>query len=795
MPRSASGSLSYTVSVRALCEFAARHGDLDLRFTPSPTALEGMEGHALVRAKRPVTYQSEVSVQANWGALLVRGRADGYDASVPQVEEIKTYRGDLNNIPDNHRSLHQAQARVYAHMLCERDSLAEIQVAVVYYDVDQGHETVVSETLKADYLQHFFESLCRCFAQWAAQQLAHRENRDLWLATLRFPHAAFRPGQRQLAEHVYKATRQQRMLLAQAPTGIGKTLGTLFPMLKACTSEGLDRVFFLTAKTSGRQLALDALTLLIKNNDNVDDKACATSAPSVRVLELVARDKACEHPDKACHGASCPLAQGFYDRLPVARQEAARHGWLDQSSLRSIALKHKICPYWMSHDLAQWVDVVVGDYNYYFDSSALLYGLTESRQWRVGLLVDEAHNLLERARAMYSASLNASTLQAAKRTAPTELKRSFSTLTRAWNLCCRDQAMSYQAYTDIPASFHKSLINFSTRLTQYANAHPLDLGVELQRLHFDILHFLRLADVFSGHSVFDIDLGAAPSPTVPLSTTISLRNMIPAPFLQPRINASHSSTLFSATLSPWDFYRDTLGLPENVAFVDVESSFNSEQLQVKIAQHISTRYHDRSASLIPIAQLMGKQYATQPGNYLSYFSSFDYLRKAAEVFSKHFPDIPMWVQSPGMDEASRRQFLDRFVPDGRGVGFAVLGGAFAEGIDLPGSRLIGVFISTLGLPQINPLTQQLKASMANAFGASRAYDYAFLYPGLQKVVQAAGRVIRSDTDRGVVYLIDDRYNRPQVQALFPSWWKTEAVPDIKGSPQEGSGQSGGLFHQ
>ncbi|MFT0546812.1 ATP-dependent DNA helicase [Allopusillimonas ginsengisoli] len=764
--------MSYTVSVRALCDFAARHGDLDLRFTPSPTAIEGMEGHALVRAKRPAGYQSEVSLQANWDALQVRGRADGYDATAPRIEEIKTYRGALSNLPDNHKALHQAQARVYAHMLCERDSLDEIQVALVYYDVDQGHETVVSETRSAAYLQHFFESLCRCFAQWAAQQLDHRENRDIWLNALRFPHAAFRPGQRQLAEHVYKAARQQRMLLAQAPTGIGKTIGTLFPMLKACTSEGLDRVFFLTAKTSGRQLALDALTLLLRHN--ADTKAgIASEPPRVRILELIARDKACEHPDKECHGASCPLAQGFYDRLPVARQEAARHGWLDRSSMREIALKHDICPYWMSHDLAQWVDVVVGDYNYYFDSSALLYSLTESRQWRVGLLVDEAHNLLERARAMYSASLNARTLHAAKHAAPTELKRSFSTLLRAWNLCCRDQAVSYQAYTDIPNSFHKSLINFSTRLTHYANANPLGMNAEIQRLHFDTLHFLRLAEVFSGHSVFDIDLGAPPSTTVPQSAVISLRNMIPAPFLQPRINASYSSTLFSATLSPWNFYRDTLGLPDNVAFVDVESPFSSEQLQVKIAPHISTRYHDRKASLLPIAQLMGSQYATQPGNYLSYFSSFDYLRKAAEAFAEQFPQIPLWTQSPGMDEASRRQFLDRFVPQGRGIGFAVLGGAFAEGIDLPGSRLIGVFISTLGLPQINPLTQQLKSSMAHTFGAARAYDYAFLYPGLQKVVQAAGRVIRSDSDRGVVYLIDDRYNRPQVRALFPSWWKIQ----------------------
>lgn len=763
--------MSYTVSVRALCEFAARRGDLDLRFTPSPTAVEGMDGHASVRARRPATYQSEVSLQSGWGALRVRGRADGYDATAPQVEEIKTYRGDLDSLPDNHKALHRAQARIYAHMLCECNHLPKISVALVYYDVDQRRETVLSETHDASYLRHFFESLCRCFAQWAAHEIAHRENRDVWLDALRFPHAAFRPSQRQLAESVYKAARQQRVLLAQAPTGIGKTMGTLFPMLKACTREGLDRVFFLTAKTSGRQLALDALTLLRAPGGHT-----AAKSPPLRVLELVARDKACEHPDKACHGASCPLARGFYDRLPAARQEAAECGWLDQPGLRDIALKHGICPYWMSHDLAQWADVVVGDYNYYFDTSALLYSLTENRQWRVGLLVDEAHNLLERARAMYSASLQASTLHAAKRTAPVELKRSFTRFSRIWNTCCRDQASTYQAYTDIPTILLNGLLKLSARLTEYAHTRSLDMGAELQRLHFDMQHFLWLADVFGPHSVFDIDLNAPPSTTAERSATLSVRNMIPAPFLQPRIGASHSSILFSATLSPWDFYRDTLGLPDDVAFVDVESPFRPEQLHVKIARHISTRYRDRPASLRPIAQLMASQYAEQPGNYLSYFSSFDYLHNVAETFSEHFPDIPVWAQSPGMDELSRRAFLDRFAPDGCGIGFAVLGGAFAEGVDLPGSRLIGVFISTLGLPRLSPLTQQLKASMASAFGPSRADDYTFLYPGLQKVVQAAGRVIRSDADRGVVYLIDDRYGRPQVRALLPSWWRVDRAP-------------------
>lgn len=757
--------MNYTVAVRALCEFTARSGDLDLRFTPAPTALEGIEGHAAVRSRRSRDYESEISLSGDCGKLTVRGRADGYDPALNRLEEIKTHRGRLDTMPGNHRALHWAQAKVYAHLLCAQRALPEIDVALVYYDITDRKETVFTQTCSADQLAQHFTLQCDRYADWAESEQRHRAHRDHALEAFRFPYGDFRPGQRHLAETVYKAVRQGRSLLAQAPTGIGKTAATLFPMLKACVRDNLDKVFFLTAKTTGRRLALDTLAVLTGQQEDA-------AAPRLRVLELTAREKACEHPDSACHGASCPLAAGFYDRLPAARQQAASRQMLDRSTLRAIALEHAICPYWLSHDMAQWSDVIVGDYNYYFDATALLHGLTAARQWRVGVLADEAHNLLDRARGMYSLELREGDLYAARDAAPAALRKAFTAVLRSWRACHRDQVADYQAYPDIPTQLHAAMLRLGAAIAEHMDVADASIDPALQRFHFDVLHFLRLAESFGTHSVFDIKL--APSPgRAGVRATLSVRNMIPAPFLAPRFATCRSATLFSATLTPWRFYLDTLGMPADTAGLDVDSPFKAEQLQLRISRRISTRYIHRRQSLGPIAAVMGAQYEKRPGNYLSYFSSFDYLEQVADEFARCFPQISIWRQSPGMSETDREQFLARFVEGGSGIGFAVLGGAFAEGVDLPGSQLIGAFVSTLGLPQVNPVNEQLKQCMSAMFGAEHGYDYAYLYPGLQKVVQAAGRVIRSCTDDGVLHLIDDRYGQRRIQALFPKWWRVE----------------------
>jgi Rad3-related DNA helicase len=755
--------LNYVVAVRALCEFTAKRGDLDLRFTPSPTAQEGVTGHGVVTSRRGPGYQAEVSLSGEHGPLLVRGRADGYDAEQNLLEEIKTYRGAFAAIPDNHRHLHWAQLRVYGHLLCQSRGLPEVHLALVYYDIGSGQETVLRETQSSAALAALFADQCSRFVAWAGQELAHRGARDAALGALSFPHADFRPGQRQLAESVFKANASGRCLLAQAPTGIGKTIGSLFPALKAAPQQRIDKVFFLAAKTPGRQLALDAAQALAQGE----------SPLPLRVLELAARDKACEHPDKACHGESCPLARGFYDRLPAARDAALRRPVLDRAALREVALAHQVCPYYLGSEMARWSDVVVGDYNYYFDGGAMLFGLALANQWRVSVLVDEAHNMVARARSMYSAGLDRAALRAARAAAPARVKKALERVGRAWSELDKAAPERYQVLPELPDKLLSALQNAGSVFTDFLAEQPGPLDPALQRFYFDALAFARLAESFGEHSICDLGREGRDS-------TVCIRNLVPAPFLKARFALAHSTTLFSATLSPWHYYSDALGLPQDTAWVDVESPFRADQLVVHLPRGISTRYQHRAASLAPIAALMAAQYRAAPGNYLAFFSSYDYLEQASALFEELHPDIPVWRQSRRMNEAERAAFLERFTPDGSGIGFAVLGGSFGEGIDLPGARLIGAFVATLGLPQVNPVNEQLRQRMQAMFGAG--YDYTYLYPGLQKVVQAAGRVIRTEHDRGVVYLIDERFAQGEVRALLPRWWRLDGHDSSGSAP-------------
>ena len=762
----------YTVAVRTLCEFTAKAGDLDLRFTPSPTGQEGVAGHGVVTSRRGPGYESEVSLSGDFEGLRVRGRADGYNPVTNRLEEIKTVRGEKTEVPQNHQALHWAQAKIYGWLLCASRSLEKIDVALVYFDIVSQRERVLKERFDAPTLRAFFEDSCRRFMQWAEREVAHRSGRDAGLLTLDFPHTTFREGQRLLAESVYKANASGRTLLAQAPTGIGKSIGTVFPALKAMPTQRLDKIFFLSARSTGRAVALHATAQLRRD---------AAQTP-LRVLELMARDKACEHPDLACHGESCPLAQGFYDRLPAAREAASRAPLLDRVTTRDIAREHNVCPYYLAQEMIRWSDLVVADYNYYFDRSAMLYMLAMQNEWRVSVLADEAHNLVERGRAMYTATLDHAVFRGVRLAAPAALKRPMDKVYRQWNALAKASDAPYETRDEEPAAFVEALMQLCTAIIDDMSEHPQRHDAVLERFYFDAMHFLRLAEQLTEyggkHSLFDIT--RTPRARAGVDASLCVRNLLPAPYLAPRFAGAHSTTLFSATLQPAGYYGNLLGLPANAVWVEVPSPFRAEQLDVHVARHISTRYAQRQRSLPAIVQLMADQFARRPGNYLAFFSSHDYLQQAAALLAEHHPDIPTWSQARGMTEAGQAAFLDAFAPGGRGLGFAVLGGVFSEGVDLPGDRLIGAFVATLGLPQVNPVNEQLRERMEAAFG--QGYDYAYLYPGLRKVVQAAGRVIRTQQDRGVVWLIDDRYARAEVQALLPAWWEILTGPPRHAKP-------------
>jgi DNA excision repair protein ERCC-2 len=746
--------VSYTISVRALCAFTSKRGDLDMRFTPAPSAQEGMEGHRIVASRRGAHYKAEVSLTTDQALLKIRGRADGYDVKAGRIDECKTFRGELTRMPANHRALHWAQAQTYGAQLCRRDGLSEIELALVYFDIDSQKETVFKERYSAQRLEQLFVERCGVFTEWASLELAHVADRNAELAQLAFPYSSFHTGQRELADAVYRAAANAECLLAQAPTGVGKTLGTLFPMLKAMSLGKVDKLFYLTAKSTGRVLALDALRTLKR------------SAPKLRVLDLVAKEKACVQPGKACNGESCPLARGFYDKLANARADALNVTVMDQTSLREIAAKHQVCPYYLSQEMTRWSDVIVGDYNYYFDYGAMLHTLTLESDWKVGLLVDEAHNLIDRARDMYSVSLNSSAWQAARAVSPPSLRGAIDLASKQCDSIAQRQESTYATYDEVPRELVLAVKGACLRIGEYSVRQPEIVQGPLLDLYFDALTFARLADNFGEHSLFDIERSVDGE-----TATLSIRNVIPAHFLKYRFTDAQCAVLFSATLSPPKFYRDVLGLPKDSPALDASSPFTSQQLAVYIEAEISTRFRNRTATASAIVELIEAQYKARPGNYLFFASSFEYLSQIWMLFKLRNRDARCWLQAKSMTERERKQFVEQFDRADRGIGFAVLGGSFAEGIDLVGDRLIGAFIATIGLPQINPVNHSMAERMERAFG--EGYNYVYLYPGIRKVIQAAGRVIRSKTDEGVVYLIDERYANSEVLALLPTWWNLD----------------------
>ena len=848
------------VAVRSLCEFAARSGSLEFRYTPSPTAEEGIRGHQKLQKRRinaagtEQDYTAEYLLEGTLKGITLKGRADGYLSAAesvasegyPLLEEIKTHRGELDRIGDGQRQLHLAQLKVYGALLCLRDDLPAVRLRLVYYDIDRDQESPNESLWQANALINFAEDLCARYALWHRQEAQHRRQRDLALQQLQFPYPEFRPFQRALSEAVYKGIFTRRQLLLEAPTGLGKTLGVSFPALKAMPKCRLDRLFLLSSRTTGRQLFMDALKQLIAGQSDtplpaaalpdglLSDPALHKQGLPVRILELSAKERSCEHPDKACHGDSCPLAEGFFDRLPQARQEAAELRWLDQAQLRQLALKHNLCPYYLTQEMTRWCDLVVGDVNHYFDRQAVLFSLTQQNDWQVVPLVDEAHNLIDRARSMYSAQLDrflfSHALKGSKvaQAAPEALKKPLQAVQQGWRKLIAEVASDQLDQggnlisgkpisinlDQVPEQLNGYLHQLVTAITDYLAdsmkehqpshrqvallAHdpalPASPEQPLQQLMFDTLSFLKLAELFDRHSLCTLQLAKGnPKYREPkIKASLKLQNLIPADFLRERFNIAYACVLFSATLSPAEYYRDLLGMAGHQTATDdtdntvataktsnnhhplrealwlsLPGPFHRDQLDLRQVP-ISTRFRDRNRSIPPICQRIATQYQQKPGNYLVYLSSFSYLQQLHNGLTERCPEIPLQVQSAGMKEEDRQRFIERFRTEQGLVGLAVLGGAFSEGIDLPGDALIGVFVATLGLPPYDDFHETLSQRLEQRFGDG--YRYTYLYPGLRKVIQAAGRLIRSPEDTGVIELIDDRFMQPDIQALMPDWW-------------------------
>jgi DNA excision repair protein ERCC-2 len=760
-----------SIAVRTLAEHVLRCGDLRVAFLGPRRAQAGIAGHRKIQESRPAGYQPEVPVagrvETDRFVLRIAGRIDGVwprdDGLV--VEEIKTTTRSLDAAADN--PVHWGQAKIYAHLLAVERKLEMATVQLTYLHLDSGEVLEIPRSFTAAELESFFDTVVGRYLQWAAAMIDWRIRRDESIRKLDFPFSAYRPGQREMAVAVYRAVRDNHPLLVQAPTGIGKTLAAWFPAVKAMGEGLIDRVFYLTARTTGRLVAQDALSRL------------RGAGLRFRTLSLTAKDKICFRPEAGCSAKLCEFAKGHYDRLNDALAAAINIEALTRGALEAVARTHRVCPFDLAMTLAPWVDGIIGDYNYIFDPQVRLKEFFEEEDaGRSLILVDEAHNMVDRAREMYSAELSTDALRDVRQ----PLKKDAPALHRALGRAARLMAAAVEnapedgtlQVSERPPEEALDALRRCLRLAETAlirqSEAPWRTG--LMECYFGIHAFLQVAEAYDRrYATFCRRLGRA--------AQVRLFCIDPAPGLAETIAACAGAVFFSATLAPMDYFAAVLGLPATVTRYRFPSPFDRRHLAVRVARRVSTFYKDRAGSVDQVAEAIAAVVEARPGNYLAFFPSYAYLDQVHEVLARHWPRIPTRCQTPTMTEADRENFLEWLpeAPTESRLGFAVMGGVFGEGIDLVGDRLTGAVVVGVGLPAIGPEREQIRRYYEGAQGCG--FDFAYRYPGINRVLQAAGRVIRSASDRGVVALIDARFARPDYRRLLPDYWTLQWADDAR----------------
>ena len=759
--------LVHALSVRAVVEFALERGDLAFDMQMIDRMQDGLKGHKQVQGDYPKDYQAEVPVRLDMNIegvdLSVSGRIDGLllrDGECPLIDEIKTTRRDISMINEDDYPVHWAQAECYAYMICEQYDLPMARVRLTYYQMS-GEQVRFERSFLREPLRARFVSYATPYALWAKQLDGYLSERNKSIRELSFPFDAFRKGQRDFSANTYIALREGKNLLAQAPTGTGKTLAVLFPAIKAL-GEGLAaRAFYLTARTTTRALAESAIEKMREGGLHL------------RSVTLTAKDKMCLHPMEKCSPETCDRARGYYDRRRDALKEGLTLQTLKRADIEALAERHCLCPFELSLDLCEIADVIICDYNHAFDPRVKL-----KRFFMDGgdyaLLIDEAHNLIDRAQSMLSATLSQRAFEDLRRETGKVLGRKSAIYRRLTTLIAAFKAIRAESdaprMEDLPP---ESLIKPLQKFSEAASAlflEPHGLGQILVDGFFSALSYLRAAEGYDEHDKTLIEPDGK-------RVAVKIWCYDVAPYLKDCYKHIRAAVLFSATLAPMTYYFNALGLSEDNgdAMLDLPSPFPIEN-QLTLRLSLSTKYQNREASAPDVAKAILAMCRAKRGNYLACFPSYAYLRQVKALLEAD-EGIRLLVQQTAMDDDQRADFLAQFEPDPERSMLALIamGGIFSEGIDLPGEKLSGAAIVGVGIPQISFERDRMKALLdADGEGYRRAYTY----PGIERVLQAAGRVIRTEQDRGVVLLIDERFSQAQYRALLPRHYRVRDVRDV-----------------
>ncbi|WNF21141.1 ATP-dependent DNA helicase [Mesobacillus jeotgali] len=754
------------IPVRTLAEYVYKSGSIVSGFSSTSSFTEGSRIHREVQKTYKEQDQSEVflKTEIEYENLLfiIEGRCDGlleYDGRIT-IDEIKSTSLSLEMINEDSNLAHWAQAECYAYMYLQDHGLDCIDIQLTYVQKSSGEMKRFLKTRTYEEIKESMVYMLSIYAPYAKLRLEHKLIRNQSIKELAFPFAQYRKGQRQLAGSVYKTILEKKTLYASAPTGIGKTISTIFPAIKAIGENHLGKIFYLTAKTTTRQTAEEAFSQLF------------AGGLKMNVVTITAKDKVCFTEQGICSKEHCEFADGYYDKINDAVLDILQNeNSFNRQCIEQYAFKHKICPFEFSLDLAYAADTVICDYNYIFDPKVSLKRLFDEQKKDTVLLVDEAHNLVDRGRDMYSSTLEKAPFLQLKR----EFKGKNENIHRVSKLI-NDYFIKVkkQAEPSKKIEFEEPLGEFNQLVLEFielAEQELLSEKSENQELlldtYFAAQNWQRISKLYDERFILYAEVQGN-------EVKIKQFCLDPSYLINHAGNSFKARVFFSATLSPIGYYRDMLGGEEDDYVVRIPSPFSQEQNQVMI-QPLSTRFKDREKSVKPIVKTLVETIQTKPGNYLIFFPSYLYLNSVLEEWNLGDHGIPTIVQGSGMGDADREAYLESFKPGGSDslVGFAVLGGIFSEGVDLKGDRLNGVLIVGVGLPQIGFERDLIKRHFS--FTSKNGYDYAYVYPGMNKVLQAGGRLIRSEKDTGIIILIDDRYLQPQYQFLMPELWKSYTI--------------------
>ncbi|MBC1375991.1 ATP-dependent DNA helicase [Listeria sp. FSL L7-1699] len=751
------------ISVRRLVEFVLKSGSIDSRMTGMDRALEGTKIHQLLQKEAGEEYEAEVRLKLERViddiAFTLEGRADGI-INGEMIDEIKTTEVGMDEITEDFRPLHWAQLICYGFMLAEKSDLAEVTLQLTHYQVSDKEVKQFSRVMSRKEMSTFVDDLLSKYAIWAKMSAAWEMKRNKSIQELTFPYDSYRRGQRELAIAVYRTVIDDEKLFCEAPTGIGKTMSTLFPGVKAMGEGMVDKLFYFTAKTITRQVAEDAL-------DEMRRKGLAA-----RSVTITAKDKICFLDERKCDPEHCQFARGYYDRLNEALFDMLQtQETITRSVVEEFARKYTLCPFELSLDVALFCDVIICDYNYLFDPVVYLKRFFADGPGRYTFLVDEVHNLVDRARSMFSATLNKSNIMQVKRELDKKTDKKLLNSVTAMNkiMISLNKQLAEENKTiyvkkEALTDWNEAVLKFSYVAKDWLPKNTeAKAQADVLELYFESLRYLKIAELYDKRYVTQITRNRS-------DVLIKQLCLDPAFLLSEKLKLGASSVLFSATLRPIDYYTNLLGGNNDTSRLTFASPFKQNNMHLMVADYISTKYQRRENSLESVIDALYAMLSGKKGNYLFFFPSFQYLETAFELFSEKYPKVRVRKQQSFMNEAEREEFLAAF-ETGREetfVGFCVLGGVFSEGVDLRGERLIGTAIVGVGLAQMNVESDLIKDYYNETIG--RGFDYAYQIPGMNKVLQAVGRVIRGEKDQGVVLLIEERFATERYKALFPAHW-------------------------